>query len=426
MFEATIDALLQLIGRPGGFSPPKPLEPIRFDPHERRAPDAPDTEALALRLHSLREEVPVDEFRRQVRNPLASRVLAVWVEVDLPQLRKRLVFDTRVDNPQAISPSLRTLTPDKAAHTWPKPQQRHNMTDVVPFGHGGSSCPGIFSRFAKESIGNSIEIPVEVLAFHAEGHNGEVAYGISMFSEVTGRVSAPSETGDGTLTMWGKMLISIRPDHPSHFGGHRYIELVSRDFIRQHGTVTGFPPKNAGEFIESSGNDVYVGHLPGQRHLRAVVAKGRIIFSTDVDDFLQARTRISGFTLVDGNGVAIDPGPPPYSPDLIGRIAGVRLVWEDVRQMDNRVTHYRLYRMDPDDITHIDLIEDRLTTNQFTDSTYDGTRSFAYAVVPAFIDQSGAEVQGVSLDHSQVLAIQPRAEQFIRRNFGVGHVKRIT
>lgn len=85
---------------------------------------------------------------------------------------------------------------------------------------------GFFSRFAKESVGNSIEIPVEVLAFHAEGHNGDVAYGVTMYSEVTGRMSATGENG-GTLTMWGKMLISIRPDDPGAFGGHSYIELVS-------------------------------------------------------------------------------------------------------------------------------------------------------------------------------------------------------
>lgn len=109
---------------------------------------------------------------------------------------------------------------------------------------------------------------------------------------------------------------------------------------------------------------------------------------------------------------------------MIGRIAGVHLTWEDVRTEDNRVTHYRLYRLDTDDFSRADLIADRLLVNEYTDRRYNGRRSYTYAVVPAFVDQSGAEVQGVSLDHSEVMAIVPRPEQFIRPNFGVGHLRR--
>lgn len=424
---ATVDRLFQAIGKPGGTNPPLPLEPVPWDPGDKAAAaETLDTEAIVKRLRALREDVSAEDFRKQVRNPIASRVLAAYVVVDIPDLKKRMVFDTRVDNPKAIPESLRNLSPEQAAQVWPQAEEPHDLTVSTPKGHGGSTCPGMFSGYALFKDGLRLEIPVEILAFHAEGHNRDVAYGITMYSEVTGRMSAPEdETSPGTLTMWGKMLISIKPDHPAQFGGHKYIELVSKDYIEQKGTVTGFPPKHPGEYLESAGNEVYVGHLPGQRHLTAIVERGRIIFSTDVDDFLQARTRITSFTLIDKHGAALDPGPLPFSPALIGKIAGAHMTWEDIRSEKNKATHYRLYRINTDDVTRVDLIGERLQVNEYTDWQYDGTRSYAYAVVPAFIDHSGAEVQGVSLDHSKIMAIKPRPEQFAHRNFGVGHVRKL-
>lgn len=428
---ALVDLLSQGLGLRRSASIPKPLAPVVWDQRFPISREWQDQSQLAAKLNSLRPEVSVEEFEKQVKSPIASRGIAVWVRVRMPQLNREMVLDTRVDNPKGLPKSLRDLTPTGAASPWPELPRGTGGTPglgddgrVVPLGHSGSSCPGMFSNFSILNQGRTIEIPVEVLAFHAEGDNGVCKYSIGMFSEVTGRLTASLPGHDrATLTMWGKMLISIRPHKPREFGGHELIQLRSREYIEQRGQITGFPPHSAGEYLESKGNEVYEGFHPGQRHITAIVEQGRIIFSTDIDDFLQARTRISSFTLLDQSGKQLDAGAPPYDSSLIGQIGGVRLAWEDVRGRYPHITHYRLYRMDPDKPENVELVGEMITENTYTDTAYDGTRSLAYAVVPAFVDSAGVEVQGVSLDHSTIMHVHPKSERFVRRNIGVGHIR---
>lgn len=338
-----------------------------------------------------------------------------------------MIFDTRVDNPEGLPKSIDDLPDEGPDSPWPEGPPRRPPDvppSIVTLGHAGSSCPGYFSKMASFGLGNNIEIPVEILAFHVEGDNGICKYSVGMFSEVFGRVSAKiDEPEKAQLYMWGKMLVSMRPHNPEEFGGHELIQLRSKNYVKQTGTITGFPPRTAGEYIESSGNEEYVGFHPGQRHIRAVVERGRVIFSTDVDQFLQARTRISGFTLVDKAGNDLDAGEPPYDPSLIGVIGGVKLAWQDIRGEYPHITHYRVYRLDPDEPQKVVLIDEVMTKTEYTDSQYDGRRSYAYAVVPAFVDGAGTEVQGVSLDHAIIMGIEPRPEQFRRQNMGVGHIR---
>ncbi len=428
MLDWLVDWGRQLLGIPAVMDVQPPVPPVTWTPGLAPGPALPGPREVAERLHRLRPEVSIEDFEKQVQNPIASRVIAVYVEVEVPLLGKSLVFDTRVDNPDGVSPTLKALPPSGPGSPWPNPpQSRPQNLGPTPLGHSGSSCPGMFSGQIRSRLGSHLEIPVEVLGFHCEGRSAECAYSISMYSEVLGRVSAPlDDPSRATLNMWGKMMITIRPHDPGQFGGHAVIQLVSKDYVRQSGTVSGFPPHKAGEYVESAGDEVYVGVNPGQRHLSAIVRRGRIIFSTDIDQFLQARTRIADFTLLDREGADIPVGPPPYDPALIGRIAGVRLRWADVRATDNRVTHYLLYRMDTDrPEKKFSLVSGQLTEPVFVDRDYDGRVSFSYAVVPAFVDQVGMEVQGVSLDHSVLMAIEPRAEQFRRRNQGVGHIHRM-
>jgi hypothetical protein len=422
---ALLDFFSQIVGLRRSASP-KPLEPVKFDPKSVR----PDSKALtrdelAARLHTLRPEVSIDDFRKQVENPIASRGIAIWVKVEI--LGREIILDSRVDNPEGMPTSLRDLPNEGPNSPWPEPIAGKDLSPrqgTVLKGHGGSSCPGMFSMAAVLKSRSFIEIPVEVLAFHVEGNKPEFAYGVSMFSEVTGRVSATTDADEkAALTMWGKMLISIRPRNPASFGGHELIQLRSRNYVEQHGKISGFPPHTAGEFLDSAGNEVYEGYLPGQRHLEAVVKVGRIIFSTDADDFLQARTRISLFELLDDCGNVLEAGDPPFSPDLVGRIGGVRLLWKDVRGEFPQVTHYRVYRRDPDEPQEVKLLGGMLSDPWFVDNEYDGTRSFTYAVLPAFVDSSGVEVQGVSLDHSTILNLRPNPQKFLRQNAGVGHIR---
>lgn len=411
----------------------KPLKPVTWQASRAQTIKQPSKEDLAVRLHSLRPEVSIDDFRKQVQNPIASRGIAIWVKVLLPQLGREMIMDTRVDNPEGLPLSLRKLPASGPGSPWPaapvpvvRPHSHAWASEVGILGHSGSSCPGHLSRFAVFPGSEAMEIPVEVLAFHAEGDNGLCAYSVSMYSEVTGRLSAkvPGES-PAVLTMWGKMLISVRPHDPGLFGGHELIQLRSRDYIEQHGEVSGFPPHTAGEYLESNGNEVYLGFHPGQRHIKAVVERGRIIFSTDIDEFLQARTRITSFTLLDRDGNPIHADGPPYDPGLIGEIAGVRLDWTDIRGEFPFVSHYRLYRMDPDQPQEFYPIGGMLTDPTYIDVDYDGRRSYAYAVIPAFVDSAGVETQGVSLDHSMIMHLQPRSEQFTHCNMGVGHVRRM-
>ncbi len=430
------DYLFQIVGIRHPLSRIRPLPPVSWRPNPGLTSNALETGQLAERLHSLRPEVSVEDFTKQVQNPIASRGIAIWVKVLIPQLGREMILDSRTDNPVGLPPSIKALPDVGTDSPWPAPplkSQSHNSfhsdsdnVSATLFGHGGSSCPGMFSMFSVFEQGASMEIPVEVLAFHAEGTNSICSYSVSMYSEVTGRLSAPVEgTGPALLTMWGKMLISIRPKNPAEFGGHSLIQLRSQEYIEQRGTISGFPPHRAGEYVESKGNEVYVGFHPGQRHIAAIVERGRIIFSTDIDDFLQARTRISSFTLLDGNGVPLAAKGPPYDPNLIGQIAGVRLEWEEVRGRYAHATHYRLYRMDPDEPQEFFPIGGMLTECFYVDKAYDGTRSYAYGVVPAFVDSSGVEVQGVSLDYSTLIYLRPGQKQFLKQNSGVGHVRRL-
>ena len=134
------------------------------------------------------------------------------------------------------------------------------------------------------------------------------------------------------------------------------------------------------------------------------------------------RTRITSFTLLDSAGSPISAVGPPYDPALVGKIASVRLEWPDIRGKFPYVTHYRLYRMDTDEPQDFLPLGGMLTKPEYTDSEYDGTRSFAYAVVPAFVDSAGVETQGVSLDHSTIMNLRPKASRFVHKNMGVGHV----
>lgn len=417
----------QILGVPASISVQPLTQKVPFDGKTASIDVGQTIRAHASILHELRPEVPLQDFEKQVRNPIASRMIAVYVEIELPQLNRSMTFDTRVDNPNGLPPSLKDLPQSGEGSPWPHAPALSAVAKRFGYfeiqGHGGSSCPGHLSRYAMNTSSNSLEIPVEILAFHVEGENDECGYSICMYSEVLGRVIYNIGEAAAFLNMWGKMMITIRPHEPKDFGGHDVLHMVSRDYVRQQGSITGFPPKRPGEYIESKGGEVYVGINPGQRHLQAIIRQGRIIFSTDVDEFLQARTRISGFTLLDKVGNVLDAGPPPYDPGLIGRIAGVRFEWNDVRTLDNRVTHYRCYRLDPDHPQTMTLLSDKLTKTSFTDWQYDGTKSYAYAVVPAFVDQIGVEVQGVSLDHGMIMAIEPDASAFRFRNHGVGHIR---
>jgi hypothetical protein len=417
----------QIFGLKATMNIQPPTEKV-FYTYDSKPDDTGDRAASQAQiLHSLRPEVPLGDFEKQVRNPIASRMIAVYVEIDLPQLGRSMVFDTRVDNPNGMPPSLNQLPQSGDGSPWPRPPKQakgiNRFGYVETKGHGGSSCPGYLSKFALNQSGNNLEIPVEILAFHVEGENDACGYSICMYSEVLGRVTYNVDAAAAYLNMWGKMMITLRPHNPAEFGGHDVIQMVSRDYVRQQGSITGFPPKNTGEYISSAGGEVYVGVNPGQRHLQAIVREGRIIFSTDIDEFLQARTRISAFTLLDKAGNVLDPGPAPYDPGLIGKIAGVRFSWDEVRSRENGVTHYRCYRLDPDEPQNLILLSDKITETSFTDWGYDGTRSFAYAIVPAFVDQIGMEVQGVSLDHGMIMALEPKADVFKFRNHGVGHVR---
>lgn len=422
-----IDLTRQVLGRPVTWSVQPLSEKVEFHPSPIAEDIAESVRTQARALHQLRPEIPISDFEKQVRNPIASRMIAVYVEIELPQINRTFIFDTRVDNPNGLPPSLKDLPQSGDGSPWPRPavvqgsEKRFGYVNIK--GHSGSSCPGYLSRFAMNKTGNNLEIPVEILAFHAEGENDVCGYSICMYSEVLGRVTYSAGLPSAYLNMWGKMMITMRPQKPEEFGGHEVIQMVSRDYVRQQGSITGFPPHSPGEYIESAGGEVYVGVNSGQRHLMALIRRGRIIFSTDIDEFLQARTRISGFTLLDKAGNALAVGDPPYDASLIGKIGGVRLDWVDVRTVENGVTHYRCYRLDPDLPQEMKLLSDKLTDTTFTDWEYDGTRSYAYAVVPAFVDQIGMEVQGVSLDHGMVMAIEPRVDAFRYRNHGVGHVR---
>jgi hypothetical protein len=222
-FGRWLDATLQILRLQHPGSKLLPLAPVRWDPAARPSFSQATTDQLAVRLHSLRAEISVEDFRKQVQNPIASRGIAIWVKVKLPQLRRDMVLDTRVDNPAGLPASLRGLPDSGPGSPWPQPPSGTpgtRLQRVVPLGHGGSSCPGYLSKFAVFSHNDAMEIPVEVLAFHVEGQNESCAYSVSMYSEVTGRLTASARASDpAILTMWGKMLISFRAFNASEFNG---------------------------------------------------------------------------------------------------------------------------------------------------------------------------------------------------------------
>ncbi len=419
-----IDIARQIFRVPAQIDVQRPREPVEFVGPQAADDTSSENQKIAQALHSIRPDAPVSEYEKQVKNPIASRLIAIYAELEIPDLGITMVMDSRIDNPAGIPPSLANLPNSGDGSPWPKepgaPIEQSRYTDIK--GHGGSSCPGYLTKVMQATTGE-LQIPVEILAFHVEGENAEGLYSLTMFSEVFGQVIADPQSSMAKLNMWGKMMFTFKPNDPGRFGGHEVIQLVSEDYVRQEGTITGFPPKAAGEYISSTGGEAYVGVNPGQRHLRAVLNVGRIIFSTDVDEFLQARTRIRTFTLLDANDKPLNAGPPPYDPSLIGKIHGVKLEWSEIRDSANGVTHYRLYRIDPDFPSEVELLAEVSGAPEYIDQDYDGTRSYTYAVVPAFVDQVGMEVQGVSLDQAMVMAIEPRESQFTRRNFGVGHIR---
>lgn len=424
MLGRFIDTIRQILGIPAQIDVQRPREPVPFVATLSNASLVDDNLEIAEVLHNIRPDTSVSDYQKQIKNPIASRMIAIYAEIEMPDLGTNMVFDTRVDNPLGLSPSLRGLPDEGTDSPWPRaPQDPSTGQGAAAIkGHAGSSCPGYLTK-AVFTVNKEVQIPVEILAFHVEGQNAEGRYSVTMYSEVFGQVTAKPEEEKAQLNMWGKMMITFRPDDPKKFGGHEVIQLVSQDYVRQEGTITGFPPKSDGEYITSKGGEVYVGVNSGQRHLRAILKTGRIIFSTDVDEFLQARTRIKSFTLLDKDNNPLDAGTPPYDPALIGKINAVKIDWSDVRTTDNGVTHYRLYRIDPDFPGDVELLAEITGATEYIDKEYDGTRSFTYAVVPAFVDQVGMEVQGVSLDQSMVMALEPREAQFSRRNFGVGHIR---
>ncbi|WP_425098579.1 hypothetical protein [Tropicibacter sp. S64] len=424
-----LDLIRETVGiAPGWADPllrPMPLEAVSFAPSGQSEAKALSGETSAA-LHRIRPEVPVSDFDKQLRNPIASRAIAVWIRMEIPALGKTLTFDSRLDNPLGLPASIAAIPAGSANDPWPEPPEvRVNAEKIVLKGHGGSSCPGMFTKAIENAgQGGVLDIPVEVLAFHCEGAHPEGRYSICMYSEVLGRVTASPGAHAVALNMWGKMLITFEPTRPADYRGHKVIQLVSDDYVRQTGTVSGFPPHGAGEYVESKGSERYVGLNPGQRHLEAFVKQGRIIFSTDIDDFLHARTRVTGFEIVDKDGKVLQFDGPPYIVGDFSAIAGVRLSWPDIRADHPEVSYYLLYRLDPDFPKDFQFLA-RVTGNVYTDTAYSGRRSFAYAVVPAFRDQTGMEVQGVSLDHAMVMALEPDTGAFDKRNHGVGHVRTV-
>jgi hypothetical protein len=243
---------------------------------------------------------------------------------------------------------------------------------------------------------------VDIVAFHAEGINGEVAYSIRMHSDVKGRldVALASNEKVGSLQLWGRMIVTIKPLDPAAFGGMEKLTLVSQRWIRQRARVTEWPPAS-GNYLESVEPESYVALDGDPNQVLAVVKKGRVIFTSLLDPFLQARTRVNSFFYVDADGKDL-----PARADR-SRIAGVRLVWADVRTAENRVTHYRLYRYVPGKPDSIHLFPDRISGTQFVDREFDGTVTHAYAVVPAKNDAAGEEVLGIGLDYVEVVQVQP-------------------
>jgi len=491
MLLRLLDAIGNLFGAKVRFKDPllKPLSPNELKVfrdkvgEEKKAIVAedlphsgvPSNKQIAERLHSLRPSVSVQQFEDQIRSPIASRMLAIWVEIHVPALKKTIILDTRTDNPEGLPPSIAEINQDSPYYPWPEPAAALRKYEATMKGHGGSSCPGYLSHnahiiypiddddfnprdipglggpgtppgggFPSGPDGNPIrvpggvpsvasgmkandwlEIPVEVLAFHLEGENDECAYSVAMFSEVFGKLTTTLADDKAKLNMWGKMMITLRPHEPKDYANQDVIQLVSAEYVRQTGTITGFPPHNPGEYIESSGNELYVGINPGQRHIEAIVKRGRIIFSTDVDDFLQARTRVTHFAIVDKDGYVLDPGSePPYTPAILDKIAGVKMYWHDVRNEHTDVSHYLVYRVNMDSPKDFIFIG-RSHIPMFYDSEYTGREPLAYAIVPALRDNVGMEVQGVSLDLAGVAPVEPLVSQFTKRNHGVGHVRTV-
>jgi len=418
-FGSALREFLRGLGaEPGSLLSP-PVSTPALDP--LAALDTQSAHAVR-RFHQLRPDSDLAVLASQVKSPIASRILGHYIEVEIPLLGREMVLDSRVDNPRGTPMSLLSLPNATERDPWPKPPKVRDAGEFRATGHGGSSCPGYLTRFAFDPLRRKLEIPVEVLAFHTEGHNGEIAYSIRMCSEVTGRLSVPSDPSEPSLlSLWGKMIIAIKPDDPSAFGGHSLIELVSSNYIEQAGIVTGWPPR-PGEFIESQQPEQYRATADSQSGIFATVKRGRIVFSDEVDEFLQARSRIHTFVVLDENlePITLDS---VNSIQTTKRIGGVRLIWGDERTPTNRVTHYRLYRMDPDHAElGMSLIGGQITGTEYVDRDYDGSKSFAYAVVPATRDNLGLEIQGVGLNTTEILHIAPSPQRFSARNQGVGHL----
>src|SRR5690348_14118530 len=108
-FAAVYDLFATAVRPRDRRSGPKPLAPVSWSPNRAQELGSISTQKLALRLHSLRPDTSVEDFAKQVRNPIASRCIAVWVKLYLPQMGVHMMFDTRADNPQGMPASLRTL-----------------------------------------------------------------------------------------------------------------------------------------------------------------------------------------------------------------------------------------------------------------------------------------------------------------------------
>jgi hypothetical protein len=380
----------------------------------------PNLRLLAQKLiETLVEDHPEDPVK-SLRQPISSRKLGMYVEMELPNLgNKKLILDTRVDNGPHTPESLRQLPSGTSSSPWPAPEV---IPPNVPVGGDprvqgcpGSSCPRSGSISVLNGTWDAVQVPVEIVAFHGEGHNGEFAYSVRMFSDVSGRLDIPlSPIGlaahlseqlsrppgaSGVLEITGQMLVTLMPRDPAAYGGMERIDLVSQSIVTQRGSMTQWPPR-LGDYLQTVGPEAY-SLLSARDAPLAIVRNGRIVFTDEIDPFLDARTRVHTFVFTDRNGNALSPTAAKES------ISGVRLMWEDIRNPTNRVTHYRLYRALPGRPDSIEQIDELIYVSQYWDRKYDGTQTVSYAVVPCTRNVLGDEVLGIGLDYVKIAFNRP-------------------
>jgi hypothetical protein len=396
----------------------------------------PNLRLLAQRLTDTLVENHPEDIVNSLRKAIGSRKLGLYIELEIPLLNNRqIILDTRNDNGPHCPESLRQLTSGTTGSPWPAPNPRISYVssagELRPLGCPGSSCPRSGARAALNGTWDTAQVPVDIVAFHAEGHNGEVAYAVRMFSDVTGRLDIPlnpnspaiphdltgslGKIGNGAaLEISGQMLVTVVPDKPEDFAGMKRIELVSQGVVTQRGIMSQWPPR-LGDFLQTVGTEAYVS-VGSPTTVLAVVKTGRIIFSDEEDPFLQARTRVNTFIFTNERGGAIVQSEP------IENIRGVRLLWDDIRNRTNRVTHYRVYRAIPGDRSSIRMISDEVFVPQYVDHEYDGTKTFSYAIVPCTRNVLGDEVIGIGLDYVSLSYVRATSDLHVDVEHVTGHL----